>query len=256
MTVDGADLGPARSPVRRPAAWTTFGVLLPLVAFGFDLGIRVDPVLWGLGARGFGDGGGDGGVGGRALLVYALLGLSMVGLVLAMQVRTRAGRALALPLLTLGTLLAGLHALVFVPLIPLSAMAIMLMGLGLLGFTPFFALWAYASALGAVAAEQLAAAEGRPWRWVVAPMAAGLLPVALALGAYDRANGAVERMRGGGPAAISRGFRELGPLAHLVEAELMAVYVELDGPAQLRMRNLYLERFERDPTGRIGRWRR
>lgn len=245
----------AAPPVRRPGSWTAFGLLFPLVAFAFDASLRVDPVLWGIGNGGFG-GGGDRAVGGRALLVYALLGLSMLGLVLAMQARTRAGRVVALPLLTLGVLVAGLHAVVFVPMLPLSAVAIIFMGVGLLGFTPFFALWAYASALRYVASAQLVAAEGRPWRWVVAPMAAGLLPVVLALGAYQRANDAVERMRRGDPAAISRGFRDLGSLAPLVQAELMTVYVELDGPAQLRMRNLYLERFDRDPTSEIGRWRR
>ncbi|MBX3470259.1 MAG: hypothetical protein KF878_25615 [Planctomycetes bacterium] len=236
-------------PVRREVLWTTFGIAVPLLAFLLDAGMQVNPVLWG---PFDGVGGARPALDGRQVIVYGLLALSMLGLVVLMTSRSRGARALALPLLGLGVLMAGLHALVFVPLVPLSFFAVLFLGLGLLGFTPFAALVVYAHALSVAVREQRAACRGQAGRWLVAPLLATALPVLGTVGPYLHARAIVDGLRGADPPAVSRGFRQLGALAHLVRGELTTVYGELDGPAQARMRNLFLERFDRDVHEELG----
>lgn len=131
----------------RLAAWVLFGILLPLVAFFVDAGVRVDPLIWGEPQLSF--------LGGgldltrpipylRLALVWGGTLLSMLGLVLFLARRIRA----SLPLLALGVVVSGAHALAFVPLIPLSFVGIALAGLGLLGFLPFVSFWVFLDAAG------------------------------------------------------------------------------------------------------------
>lgn len=149
---------------RRIAAWVVFGILLPFAAFILDTGMRADPLIWG-------DrfltkfGGGFGHTLGpqplpyaRMALVWGATGLSMLGLFLFALRRTRA----AFPLLCLGVVVSGAHALAFVPLIPISLVGILFVGLGLLGFLPFVTWWVFLDAAKRARAR-LAEDEDEAW---------------------------------------------------------------------------------------------
>ena len=135
-----------RPSPRRLAVWAVLGVLLPLIAFALDAGMQVDPLIWGkdlltkIGAHGAASP--------RPLpyvhlaLIWGGAALSALGLLLLAFRQTRA----SLPLLSLGVVFSGAHALAFVPLIPLSLIGILFAGLGLLGFLPFVTFWVFLDA--------------------------------------------------------------------------------------------------------------
>lgn len=150
----------------RLSAWLLLGLLLPILAFGFDAGIHANPLIWGkdlLDVIGIN----QPHVPRRLPLIHIGLiwggaALSALGLVLFALRRTRA----SLPLLTLGVVVSGAHALAFIPLLPYSLVGIILMGLGLLGFLPFATWWVF---LDATARARSLLQEDEAWRqsfWV------------------------------------------------------------------------------------------
>lgn len=132
---------------KRLVAWILLGVLFPLLAFGLDASVRADPLIWG---SGFLEKiGGHGAPAPQRLpylhlaLVWGATGLSMLGLILFALRRTRA----SLPLLSLGVVVSGAHALAFVPLLPYSLIGILFAGIGLLGLLPFATFWVFLDAV-------------------------------------------------------------------------------------------------------------
>ncbi len=237
---------PALPSVRRQALWIAGGVIAPIVAFVVDASLRVDPVLWGgfEDGRAFAPARSGAALTLRQVCIYGLLGLSFMGVVLASVSSSRRTAAAALPLLVVGVVFATVHAVVFLPLIPLSVIASVFL-IGLLGFTPYIALAVWFDALVFTARGQLIRTR-QPLRWVVLPILAAALPITAAVVPLDHAMRTTAAMRRGGPGEISRGFRRLGPLVPLVREDLLALYGEIDGESQVRMRNLYLERFGAD----------
>ena len=246
-----AALEPRTLSSRRKVVWVVGGILLPLLAFAVDANLKVDPLIWPRGAA-FGPSGA--GLGVRQLTVYTLLGLSMLGLGSTLFAsRSRVGLACALPLLLLGVLVAGAHALVFIPLLPLSVMALIMAGLGLLGLTPFLAVGVYVDALRWALDQQARVSQGR-LVWALAPLAATALVLAVAVGPlWQQEQGLATIRQGGDATAVSTGFRELGALASLSRLELRALYTDLDAEGQIRLRNLYFERFGVDVNQELGR---
>ncbi len=241
------DLDPSGN---RRAVWLVFGIVVPIVAFALDSSMQVDPVIWGQG--GLPRSGAASTL--RQVTVYALLALSLIGCGLALFApRTRGWTAAALPLVAVGALLAGIHALAFLPLLPVSLIGIIAYGLGLLGLSPFFALFVYCDALRVLVRRQARLAGGRA-RWVVLPLAAACLPLTAPLLAFELQQRALSEIRAGGAVAVSRGMRELGSLASVSRGELLEVYFELEGEEQVRLRNLYVEEFGRDPHDDVGGW--
>jgi hypothetical protein len=237
----------------RSAGYALFGIFLPLVAFFFDLALHVDPILWSgpafFNARTLPED-----IGPRQVLVYALLGLALVGMTLHLVMPTTSARwnAIRIALLANGVLFSAIHSLVFLPLIPLSAFAIIAAGIGLLGFAPYFCLVAFSKALGAAIREQRAL--GRPtWQ----PVLLGFLPAILAVLPFAWIHLCLSEVPSG-PPAVTRLFRSLGPTVHLAPEELASVYGRLDGASQVRFRALFMKTFGRDvqqeERGRRG-WR-
>ena len=237
-----AALEPRTLSSRRKVVWVVGGILLPLLAFAVDANLKVDPLIWPRGAA-FGPSGA--GLGVRQLTVYTLLGLSMLGLGSTLFAsRSRVRLACALPLLLLG---------VFIPLLPLSVMALIMAGLGLLGLTPFLAVGVYVDALRWALDQQARVSQGR-LVWALAPLAATALVLAVAVGPlWQQEQGLATIRQGGDATAVSTGFRELGALASLSRLELRALYTDLDAEGQIRLRNLYFERFGVDVNQELGR---
>lgn len=185
-----------------------FGVLAPLIAFGVDASVQLNPLSWGATRLAREPELGDGPFL-RPILVAALALLSMAGMI-GLLVRPRARPVI--PLLALGVVLSTAHAVVFLPLLPVSLFAIMLMGIGLLGLCPFLTLSAYYQALGYALQTPTPGKEGprRPRRlrgisvgagvllgvlhWVVPWSCAYPAPAARHLSALDK--GAVRRAAG------------------------------------------------------------
>ncbi len=229
------------------------GVVLPAAAFGLDLALTVDPLIWRDQSADmvFAGGMAAGTLSARQVAVYGLALLSVLGLLLHyvglpwVGGRNRALALLSLPLLLAGVVLSGLHAVVFVPLLPVSALAILFAGIGLLGFSPYLALWVYARSFGQAFRRCVELCHGKP-----APVLAAVLAAALPLGAawfaVRSVDDSVKSIQSGEPASVSAAFRNLGPMAGLARRDLARAYLRLDLAAQARMRNLYLERFGRD----------
>lgn len=116
----------------RYVAWILFGILAPLVAFGVDAALRVDPLIW-VRPQFLPEPEGLKGVSLRQVLMYLGVLASMVGVVQFLRGR----KGPALPFLAWGVVLSAAHALVFIPLLPLSLLGIIMMGMGLLGLIPY-----------------------------------------------------------------------------------------------------------------------
>lgn len=223
-------------------AHVAFGLILPLAAFGLDSAVQMDPVLWGDFFSGRRSGIEE--VGPRQAIVYMLLLISLAGVVASLRPdrRSRWNNAFALCCLTVGVGFATLHAIVFLPIAPVMVVALVFL-VGIFGLSPYFALFAWGCALVRVVYDQGAIASAR---WVALPLLAGVAILALAATPFLYAHETVAAMKTGGPKAISRGFRALGPLVPVARQELVLLYLDLDGPSQVRFRNLYLEEFGTD----------
>ena len=230
---------------RRAWTWALFGLILPIAAFALDAGVQIDPILWG-GPPGLGLGRRTGLLGLRQLVVYALLGLSLLGTTSALfRPRTLLLNGATIALLTLAVLFALAHAIAYVPLLPAFVWGLLLLGLGALGFAPYLALLAWLSQLVDCLRRQARLSQGR-LRWALTPLLAGPALIALALSPLAVQQRALERIRGGDPAHVRAGLAQLGPLARWSRGELAALYADLEAESQVRLRNHYLELFDRD----------
>jgi len=225
--------------------WAFFGLVFPLIAFAADSAVHVDPVLWGeLGGRGLG--GSPRVLGVRQVVVYGLLALSLLGTTLALaRPKTLLGNGLTITLLTIAVLFGLTHAIAYIPMVPLFFMGIMLIGLGLLGFAPYAASWVWISQLSDCLKRQARLAQGR-LRWALVPLLAAPVVIAVALSPLVIQHQALEQIRGGEPAQVSAGLASLGPFAEFSQAELAGIYPSLSAESQIRLRNHYLELFDRD----------
>lgn len=228
---------PALPGKRRTGAWLGFGIVLPVLAFALDHELHLDPLVWG--SRGGFGGRGTPELGLRGLTTYALVALPMLGLLLLCARPSRPLRmAPALALVFLGVLSAGAHAIVMIPLAPFSAL-LCLVGIGFLGLSPFFAVAVYVDALQWALRRQATLSQGR-LRWALGPLVGGALLGALVLAPLWRVEDAMTQLRRG---EVRAGLTQLGGLFGHARSELREVYPTLPGEGQLRLRNLYYERF-------------
>lgn len=157
----------ANPPVSGRGMWFVLvaGVVLPLLAIGFELATRTCtfffdpfPTNWHL----------------------ALLTLVPTSNALVLWTHRRAEQRLiptATILLGIATGVSFAYSIVFLPMAPLSAIAILFAGLGLLGLSPYFSFASSLLAARRLRDIQTGSPKGRPLFWT--GLAAGTLPILL-----------------------------------------------------------------------------